>query len=245
MACTAILPIKKMDQEIDIFSNKSSLILFWLLVYHDTAKKEGFSVNAIARNTEVSVGLAYKVIRQLEYIGVISSKGFRTNKKFYLIYPDKLLISWIKEYNLIKKTKTRGFGKTDTNQQKIIRQSDLVPALHNASEVLFNLKITNLHLQEFYLLAWDKLPKITAKLHLQELDRGYEILFIKPYYSALLTRININYQNEFLIRAYTLLTIMDLCHFPIRGIEQAESLFRKSDFIKSICLWSSIENAIG
>jgi len=47
------------------------------------------------------------------------------------------------------------------------------------------------------------------------------------------------------MQAYAILTILDLLHFPVRGIEQAETLFRKTESIKSICNWSDIENAIG
>jgi hypothetical protein len=52
-------------------------------------------------------------------------------------------------------------------------------------------------------------------------------------------------QKETWMKPYALLTVLDLLHFPVRGIEQAETLFRKTDYIKSICSWSDIENAIG
>jgi hypothetical protein len=241
MARTAILPIRSTDIEIDIYSNKSSLILFWLLVNHNQMQKMGFAVNEIARLTGTSAGLAHKVIKQLEYIGIITSKGLRTNKKFYLKLPGQLLVSWVKEYNLIKKTKTKGFAAFDANDSKL----KLIPALHTASAEYFKTKTTNLRLQEFYFLNWDKLPKTIDQLKLQELDRGYEVLLIKPYYSTLLERMNDKAQKETWMKPYALLTVLDLLHFPVRGIEQAETLFRKTDYIKSICSWSDIENAIG
>ncbi len=240
MARTAILPIRGLDIEIDVYSNKSSLILFWLLAYRDQIPKEGFSVNELARLTGTSIGLVHKVIKQLEYVGIISSKGLRTNKKFYLKSPDQLLVSWVKEYNLIKKTKTRGFAAFDAKNSKL----SLIPALHTASAEYFKLKSTNLRLQEFYILNWDKLPNIIEQLKLQELDRGYEVLLIKPYYSTLIERLSDNIQRETWIKPYALLTVLDLLHFPVRGIEQAETLFRKTDYIKSICSWNDIENAI-
>lgn len=240
MARAAILPLRGMDTEIDIYSNKSSLILFWLLAYHDQIQKNGFSVNEMARLTGTSIGLVHKVVKQLEYIGIIVSKGLRTNKKFYLKSPDQLLVSWVKEYNLIKKTKTKGFAAFDTSNDKL----NLIPALHSASAEYFKLKTTNLRLKEFYLLNWSKLPKIIDQLNLQELDRGYEILLIKPYYSTLIERLADEVQRETWMKPYALLTILDLLHFPVRGIEQAETLFRKTDYIKSICSWNDIENAI-
>jgi len=231
-----------MSTEINIYSNKSSLILFWLLAYRDQIQKEGFSVNELARLTSTSIGLVHKVIKQLEYVGVVTSKGLRTNKKFYLKYPDKLLMDWVKEYNLIKKTKTKGFAFFDT--KLITGKLDLVPALHTASVEYFKLKTTNLSLQEFYLLDWDKLPNISSQLKFVELDRGYEVLLIKPYYLTLIERVSNEAQKAKWIKPYALLTVLDLLHFPVRGLEQAETLFRKTDYIKSICSWSEIENAI-
>lgn len=71
MAKTAILPLKDVDIEIDIYSNKSSLLLFWLLAQHAQMKKEGFSINEAAREAGLSVGLAHKVIRQFEFNGFL------------------------------------------------------------------------------------------------------------------------------------------------------------------------------
>ena len=242
MTRTSVLPVRRLDTHIDIYSNKSALILFWLLASRDQIQKSGFSINELSRVTGTSIGLVHKVIKQLEYVGIISSQGLRTNKKFYLKYPGKLLIDWIKKYQLLKKTKTKGFSFFDIklNAEKF----KLLPALHTASVEYFNLKNTNLKLQEFYLLNWDKLAKISNKSTLVELDRGYEILLIKPYYSSLIEKVSSKKQDDIWIKAYALLTFLDLLHFPVRGIEQAESLFRKIDSIKSICSWSDIENAI-
>lgn len=242
MARSTVLPIRHIDTEVDIFSNKSSLILFWLLTYQEMAKRDGFSINELARNTGTSLGLVYKVIRQLEYIGIITSKGLRTNKKFHLKSPSQLFILWVKKYNLIKKTKSKGFSFFDIEVSKA--KLNLIPALHTASAEFFRLKTTNLRMQEFYLLNWDKLPSIIERLSLHELDRGYEILLVKPYYSALIERLGDKDQRDTWMKPYALLTILDLLHFPIRGVEQAEALFRKTEYLKTICSWKDIENAI-
>lgn len=242
MAKTAILPAKGMNTEIDIYSNKSSLILFWLLACRGQIQKDGFSINELSRVTGTSIGLVYKVIKQLEYIGIVISTGLRTNKKFYLKYPDKLLIDWIKEYNLVKKTKTKGFAFFD--RKSSVGKLNLVPALHTASAEYFHVKATNLRLQEFYLLNWEKLAKLSSQLSLLELDRGYEILLIKPYYSTLIERVSNGVQKEIWMKSYAFLTVLDLLYFPVRGVEQAEALFRKMDDMKAICSWNEIENAV-
>ena len=120
----------------------------------------------------------------------------------------------------------------------------MFPALHTASSEIFHSKSTNLNRQEFYLLDWRQLPKIISQLGLQELDRGYEVLLIKPYYSSLLQKINDEPDNKIWKNAYAILTVLDLCHFPVRGIEQAETLFRKVE-LKNLCPWSEIERPIG
>ncbi|MFZ4405625.1 MAG: hypothetical protein ACOYOK_16150, partial [Pseudobdellovibrionaceae bacterium] len=242
MTRTAVLPLRGIESEIDIYRNKSSLILFWLLTWRSHSQKDGFSINELSRHTGTSLGLAYKAIKQLEYIGIITSKGLRTNKKFYLKQPNNLLLDWIKKYNLIKKTKTKGFAFSGKklNPEKL----NLVPALHTSCLEYFNLKNTNLRLQEFYLLDWNNLAKISNKLNLVELDRGYDLLLIKPYYSSLIEKCMDQDKKKIWMKSYELLTFLDLLHFPVRGIEQAEALFRKSDHIKFICPWSEIENAI-
>lgn len=241
MAKSAVLPLKATEPEMDIYSNKSSLILFWLLINHDHVKSEGFSVNELSRLTGTSAGLVHKIVKQLEYEGIVIAKGLRTGKKFYLKSPDKILLSWVGEYSLIRKVKTKGYAAFDVGSAK--NKLNLVPALHTASNELFHLKTTNLKTKEFYLLNWKNLPKLTEQLDLIELDRGYEVLLIKPYYTSLIEKVFDGTDKKW-IQAYEVLTLLDLLHFPLRGIEQAETLFRKSETLKNISSWSAIENEV-
>lgn len=243
MARNAILPLKVIATEIDIYSNKSALFLFWLLAQQGRMKKEGFSVNESAREIDISVGLVHKVVKQLEFNGMIAAQGLRTSKKFFLKNPDEILIGWIKAYNLIRKTKTKGYAATLQPHSKFEKYG-LIPALHLASSEIFHIKSTNLRLKEYYLPDWQMLPQVVSQLELQELDRGYELLLIKPYYSALLEKIKSEKESKVWKDAYALLTVLDLCHFPIRGIEQAEALFRKTE-LKNICSWNDVDRAIG
>ena len=192
-------------------------MLFWILVNHSKAKNDGFSINELGRETGLSVGQVHKVIKQLEYNGIVISKGLRTNKKFYLKSPAKLLANWVKEYNLMKKTKTKGFSFSKTEDLDL-EKLGLIPALHTAAGEIFHLKSTNLRTKEFYLLNWAKLPKVVDRLGLQELDRGYELLLVKPYYPALLQKISSLEKSDIWTKSYALLVVLDLCHFPLRGI---------------------------
>jgi hypothetical protein len=244
MAKSSILPTKHTDIEIDIFSNKSSMILFWLLIQHKRAKTSGFSINELSRQTSLSLGLVHKVVKQLEYNGIIVSKGFRTSKVFYLKSSNQLLIEWVKHYSLIKKTKTLGFAYGDAISSVDEKKYGLIPALHLASEKLYGSKGTNLKTREYYLSDWTIVPKLVEKFALQEMDRGYELLLIKPYYSALIEKVTVNSSVTW-EHSYALLTVLDLCHFPIRGVEQAERLYRKLPYLNSIATWIEVENAIG
>lgn len=244
MAKLAILPNSPLGVEIDVFSNKSSIILFWLLVNHKQLKDKGFSINELSRVTGLSIGLVHKVVRQLEYNGIIVAKGLRTNKKFFLKSADKILIDWVKNYNLIKKTKTKGYSFAGLNKEFNWNELGLLPALHTAAADLFKIKASNIKSKEYYLLDWDNLDRVESDLNLEELDRGYEFLLIKPYYSELLKKVtDARFENDW-FNAYSILTVLDLCHFPLRGVEQAEVMFKKSEILKSICTWSSLENAI-
>lgn len=246
MAKVAVLPKNPIGAEVDVFSNKSSIILFWLLVHHKRLKEDGFSINELSRTVSLSIGLVHKVVQQLEYNGIVVAKGLRTNKKFYLKSADKILIDWVKNYNLIKKTKVKGYLLTHLNNKDLnYDKFGLVPALHTSASELFKIKSTNINLKEYYLIDWNELKRVEQDLKLEELDRGYELLLVKPYYSELLKKIDRGDSNDDWLHAYSILTVLDLCHFPLRGVEQAEVMFKKNEILKSICPWSSFENAIG
>lgn len=240
MAKAHLIPPTKHEQDIDIFSNKSALVLFWLLTHHRHARAEGFSVNELQRQAGVSIGQVHKVIKQLEYDGIVTSQGLRTKKKFFLKSPDRLLRSWLQNYHLLKKTKTRGFsgspGISESQQKKL----GLRPALHTASSELFGIKSTNLRSKEYYLVDWSNFAKTVKALQLVEMDRGYEILLVKPYYSALISHFSNTRSSGTWLDSYALLTFLDLFHFPLRGIEQAETFFRKTEFLNSICPWREL-----
>jgi hypothetical protein len=80
---------------------------------------------------------------------------------------------------------------------------------------------------------------------LHQFDRGYEILLIKPYYSSLVKKVYEDPGDQKWMEAYAILTVLDLLQFPMRGVEQAETLFRKVEPLKRILNWSALENAIG
>jgi hypothetical protein len=245
MAKSSVIPVRIQLQDVGIYGNKSALVLFWLLT-HLQNQRQGFSINETARNAEVSIGQVYKVIKQLELDGIVKAKGFRTNKRFYFELPGKLLVDWLQRYHLLKKVKSRGFAATSQiNETTLLelRRHKIVPALHASCKELFGIKSTNIKGSEFYVKNWDDLQKISTSLGLVEMERGYEILFLSPYYSTLVKKILDQNQRKIWMGSYEILTFLDLCHYPLRGLEQAEALYRKSVLLTSICRWKEIENA--
>ena len=236
----------RQPDESNVFSNISALVLFWLLVNYKKDRSFVFAMNQIARELTISPGTVHRVINQLHYDGIVKSKGLRTNKQFTLDHPDQLLLDWINNYQITKKTKVRGFAQADANSIiQRIGDSRLIPALHHAAADLFKVRATNLKAQEFYLLPWANIAEIVSKCGLIEMDRGYEVLFVRPYYQSLVKAFSKHEKNPFWFSAYGILTFLDLCHYPLRGFEQAEALYHNHEVLKLICPWSKIEDAFG
>lgn len=217
-----LTPQSKLFLEGNIYANKSSMVLSWLLLIG--IEREGFSVREVSRETGVSVGLVQKVINALVYKGYIQIEGIRTAKRFFLKKPKELLRSWIENYSIVKKCKmwTYRSGLADRKAiLKVLQTSNLrsktVLALHSAAEA-HKCKHTNLETLEIYITD----PKIRKNLEellgLEPQERGYEVLIIEPYYKSLLSAESI----QKLKVSPVLLTFLDLYHFPLRGLEQAE-----------------------
>lgn len=222
------LSIKELNNlEIDIFTDRSSLVSFWLLSHVDMAKVEGFSVNDLARRTRVSVGLAHRIVRQLEADGLVESRGQRTGKRFYLKAADRLLEKWMQSYEILRKVRTKRFafrGEVKTDH------FTLVPALHTAASQFYGATRPNPEVFEYYVLDWKKLDEVIVRLDLLEVDRGYEILLVKPYYLSFLQALREN-RKEWK-EALAVLTFLDLVHFPPRGKEHAAVLQSKFDVLR-------------
>lgn len=69
-------------------------------------------------------------------------------------------------------------------------------------------------------------------LQLEPQERGYEVLLIEVYYESLLN-LGVN-QGKGLKVCPVLLTFLDLYHFPLRGLEQAEFMAERAPELKRI-----------
>lgn len=220
----------------NIYADKSSLVLHWLLL--EGLSKEHFSLREVVKETGVSLGLVQRVFNILLLKGFLQAKGVRTAKKFSFNKPQELLESWLEHYSIIKKCKIRTYrsafsGKSDWFKAltKSGLDQDVVLALHSAAESL-GLKNTNLEGLELYMLDPSIRPKLETALQLEPQERGYEVLLIEPYYKMLIKQ-NKTSGKEIDV-CPLLLTFLDLYHFPLRGQEQAEFIAQRVPEIKRI-----------
>lgn len=102
-------------------------------------------------------------------------------------------------------------------------------ALHSAADA-HNCSNTNLETLELYLLDTRARKKVESELQLEPQERGYTVLLIEPYYKELL---NQEREHKMTVSS-SLLTFLDLYHFPLRGIEQAEYMAQNHPDLKRI-----------
>ncbi|MEI7441732.1 MAG: type IV toxin-antitoxin system AbiEi family antitoxin [bacterium] len=220
----------------NIYSDKSSLILDWIL--REGVKSQEFSLRKVANEVGVSLGLVQRVFEILVLKGILQTEGVRTAKKFFPKNLKLLLESWLKQYSVVKKCKMRTYhsGFQDkTELLEALKKSNLnkkvALALHSAADV-HRCKNTNLNTLELYLLDPLVRQQLEKKLLLEPQEKGYEVLLIEPYYKSLLKSVYDASQD--INSSPPILTFLDLYHFPLRGQEQAEFMAGRLPELKRI-----------
>ena len=226
----------------NIYADKSSLVLDWLLCVG--LSKESFSLREVAKEAEVSLGLVQRVFNILALKGFLQVEGVRTAKRFSFNKPKELLESWLEHYSIVKKCKIRTYASALSGKSewfKALKKSGLdqnvVLALHSAAEA-HGYKNTNLEGLELYVFDSSIRAKLENALQLEPQERGYEVLLIEPYYKMLLKQ-NRKDGKEIGI-CPLILTFLDLYHFPLRGQEQAEFIAGRAPEMKRI--YKSLKN---
>jgi predicted transcriptional regulator len=232
----------KWEQDCNIFANKSSLILEWIL--SKGCKQESFSVREVAREANISMGLVQRVFKKLVWIGVISESGIRTAKVFSLKKPKLLLDKWIEWYSISKKAKLWSYSSVFQDKSELMNlledslfSNQVMLALHSAAGS-YGVKNTNLQTLELYLLNPSIREGIEKLLELEPKEKGYQVLIIQPYYKSFLRnqmdKLLVNRNSDELLYSPELLTFLDLYNFPLRGREQAEYVASRFEIIKSV-----------
>lgn len=220
----------------NIYSDKSAVVLDWLL--RESTKSRELSVRNVSKEAGVSLGSVQRVFGALILKGILQAEGIRTAKKFFLKDPKRLLESWLEHYSIVKKCKMRTYRSGFQDKAELleaIKKSNLsnkvALALHSAVEA-HGYKNTNLNTLELYMLDPLIRPQLEKKLLLEPQERGYEVLLIEPYYKSLLK--NTCDSNLDINVSPSILTFLDLYHFPLRGQEQAEFMAQRLPELKRI-----------
>lgn len=220
----------------NVYADKSSLVLYWLL--REGLSKDSFSLREVAKEAGVSLGLVQRVFNILVSKGLLQIEGVRTAKKFSFNKAKELLESWLENYSIVKKCKIRTYASALSGKSEWFKalnksglSSDVTLALHSAAESQ-GYKNTNLEGLELYVLDPSIRAKLESALQLEPQERGYEVLLIEPYYKMLLKQ-NRKDSKEIGV-CPLLLTFLDLYHFPLRGQEQAEFIAQRAPEMKRI-----------
>ena len=217
--------------ERNIYADKSSLVLEWILL--KGIERDQFSLREVALATGIGIGSVHRVFESLILQGYLQTIGIRTSKKFLVKNPSGLLLSWINAYNILKKCKMFAYHTAFQSKDQLLEvllhselHEKVVLALHSSAQAQ-GCRHTNLQQLELYLVEPIFRPNLEKLLKLSPKERGYELLLIEPYYKTMLKQCIIQQKKDLskqLCYAPALLTFLDLYHFPLRGIEQAESM---------------------
>jgi hypothetical protein len=220
----------------NIYSDKSALVLDWLL--REGIKNRALSVRNVSKEAGVGLGSVQRVFETLVLKGILQVEGVRTAKKFFLKDPKRLLEGWLEHYSIVKKCKMRTYRSGFQDKAELleaIQKSNLsnkvALALHSAAEA-HGYKNTNLNTLELYVLDPLVRSQIEKKLLLEPQERGYEVLLIEAYYKSLLKNTS-DSGLDFNV-APSILTFLDLYHFPLRGQEQAEFMAERLPELKRV-----------
>lgn len=220
----------------NIYSDKSVVVLDWLL--REGINCRELSVRNVSKEAGVSLGSVQRTFGALVLKGILQAEGIRTAKKFFLKDPKRLLEDWLEHYSIVKKCKMRTYRSGFQDKAKLleaIQKSNLSKkvtlALHSAAEA-HGYKNTNLNTLELYMIDPLVRPQLEKKLLLEPQERGYEVLLIEPYYKSLIK--NASGLDLGVNVSPSILTFLDLYHFPLRGQEQAEFMAERLPELKRI-----------
>ena len=134
-----LLNKRKVNLEGNIFADKSTAVLGWLLL-HGINRNE-FSIREVAKICKISVGLVQKVFSTLVQYGILETRGIRTKKQFVLSHSKKLLDWWLMEYSIIKKCKLYTYSSHLKNRDEALKKlkdsplsSKVSLALHSSAK---------------------------------------------------------------------------------------------------------------
>lgn len=205
------------------FSDKASLIL--RLLFSDIKRQWG--IREISRLVDLDPGYVSRMAKELENRDYISKKG----SKIRLNNPKGILEDWVHEYNYKKNRECRYFllakGPEEILKKlhKVIFRDDIKYAfgLQAGGNLVSKYSVYNeVHI---YVPSQDVIDIFKSEYNLQKAEQGANVIFLMPYYKN-----SVFYNKQQINDLWVVSDIqlyLDLYNYPIRGLEQAEHIYKK------------------
>jgi DNA-binding Lrp family transcriptional regulator len=205
------------------FSDKASLILRAAL--SDPQKVWG--IRELAQAIGLDPGFVSRMAQELEKRNYVS----RIDSKLKLREPKSLLEDWVREYGYKRNQEVRYFclakGPEEILEKVIAAQipDDVLYALGlhagaNLRDPYSVYKEVHIYADSKEVINW-----FMEKMKLREAEEGANLIFLLPYYKH-----SVFYGKQRIRGVWVVSDLqlyLDLHHYPIRGLEQAEHLYEK------------------
>jgi hypothetical protein len=205
------------------FSDKASLILRAAL--SDPQKVWG--IRELAQSIGLDPGFVSRMAQELEKRNYVS----RIDSKLKLREPKSLLEDWVREYDYRRNQEVRYFclakGPEEIIEKVAASQipDDIIYALglHAGANLIDPYSVY----KEVHIYAESKgvINRFMEKMKLREAGEGANLIFLLPYYKH-----SVFYGKQRIRSGWVVSDLqlyLDLHHYPIRGLEQAEHLYEK------------------
>jgi len=205
------------------FSDKASLILRLLI----SDANQSFGIREISRLIDLDPGYISRMVKELESRDYISRKG----SKIKLNNPKGILDDWVHEYNY-KKNGQYGYFLLAQSPEEILNKLRKVNVSENIEYALGLQAGGNLISQysvykevHIYVSNQEAMYKLIDELDMRQADQGANVIFLIPHYKN-----SVFYNKQSINGLWVVSDIqlyIDLYNYPIRGLEQAEQIYKK------------------
>ncbi len=205
------------------FSDKASLISRAMI----KERWKWWGVRELANSVSLDPGFVSRMIREMEKLGYVK----RQKKKVRLQDPKNLLDDWLGEYDFRKNEERRYFclAKGPSEILEKLRQI-WIPrdAMHGigfqaGANLIAPYSVYNeVHV---YLKDYAHLDHFVKAMDLEKTEQGANLIFLDPYYKHSVFYDRQKVKDLWVVSDLQL--YLDLYHYPLRGREQAEHLYKK------------------
>ncbi len=201
------------------FSDKASLVLRALIKEYD----KSWGIREIASETGIDPGFVSRLVGELENRSYIR----KTNSKIKPANIEGILEDWVHAYSYKKNMIKKYFSATPEPSDIIklltgIKGNYALSLQAGASLIAPHASFNEVHI---YTGSDSIGDTVRNKLRLKEVDRGANVFIMNPYYTQSVFY-GLQHKNGINIVSNVQL-YLDLYNYPLRGLEQAEHIYRK------------------